>query len=129
MRQSSATAVRRRLLTLTVAAVLGAATFAASSAAPASAATVLTVYNRLTDYCLDSNYHDPAAANPQQGAVYAGPCNGGNYQNWGIYGNSNGGASFMDMQTGLCLDTWSVFPTYIYTSPCSSPDYGQQWYL
>jgi hypothetical protein len=111
--------------------VIGAVAIAATASAlvavgltigPASAASTFPLPNAQTGLCLDSNYHDPAASNPSQGAVYTDGCNGGNYQNW----IATDGSTFTltDAQTGLCLD--SNYNGNVYTLPCNGGNY-QNW--
>jgi hypothetical protein len=118
--------------------VLGAVALVATASAlvivglqigPASADSgpPVTYTDAQTGLCLDSNYQDPAASNPSQGAVYTLPCNGGNYQNWIVVSNGqdNGQAfNLVDAQTGLCLD--SNYNGNVYTLPCNGGNY-QNW--
>jgi hypothetical protein len=119
--------------------VLGAVAIAASASAlvivgldigPASADNFppSTFQDAQTGLCLDSNYQDPAASNPSQGAVYTDGCNGGNYQNWSgvdTYQGSNLDTfNLVDDQTGLCLD--SNDNGNVYTLPCNGGNY-QNW--
>lgn len=81
--------------------------------------------NQETQLCLDSNYHDPKAANPEQGAVYGENCNGGTYQKWNLASVSEG-VNLIDQQTGKCLD--SDYNRAAYTLPCSGSSY-QKWHI
>jgi hypothetical protein len=124
MARSSGYGARRRLLGLTAVAVAGVVALVVVGFAHAASAQVsVNFVNYWTNYCLDSNYHDPAASNPSQGAVYSLPCNGGNYQNWNP-GLGSSGLTIVDQQTGLCLD--SNYDGAVYTLPCNGGNY-QNW--
>ena len=60
------------------------------------AGSSITLHDKATGHCLDSN---------SSGDAYALQCNGGSYQHW--YDNSYGGGTvyFQDVQTGRCLTT------------------------
>lgn len=120
----------RMLARMTALLGLAAATgLCVSALVPASASAAtgpVTFHNRFyTGACLDSNYHDPAASNPNQGAVYADPCNGGNYQNWNLVGDT-----IVDAQTEHCLDSDTHYGSSgnAYTLPCNGGDY-QNWQI
>jgi hypothetical protein len=93
-------------------------------AAPANASMTSILKNYQTGYCLDCNWHDPAASNPDQGAVYANPaCNGGNWQEWTATQNANGTYEVQDGETDYCLDSnW-------HDPAASNPDQGKVYTL
>jgi hypothetical protein len=116
--------VHRRLLGLSAVGGAVALVLTLVPAAPASAAGITgPLIDFQTAYCLDSNYHDPAAANPDQGAVYTLPCNGGLYQQWIFVNNDNPyWVEIQDRQTSYCLDSNYQNPDYpslgaVYTLP------------
>lgn len=93
---------------------------AALTAAPASASTTTILRSWSNGACLDSNY---------AGAVYEGPCNGGNYQNWDLNFNFNvlgEQSQIKDNQTGLCL---AHLPGGMLTEGCNSGDRYQLWFV
>jgi Ricin-type beta-trefoil lectin domain len=92
----------------------------------------VTWQDNQTHLCLDSNYHDPKASNPQQGAVYTDHCNGGLWQKWAITYVGNGTVTLSDVQTGYCLDSNPdpASPSLgdVYTLPCNGGRW-QEWYV
>ena len=128
----------RALAVVASAALIVTAAVHASTEGTASAdsVVVLFVINSQTNLCLDSNYQDPNASNPQQGAVYALPCNGTTYQDWEFIRTGSDIAKpyeIVNFQTGLCLDSNYQDPKAsnpqqgaVYTLPCNGDAY-QQW--
>lgn len=94
-------------------------------ASPASATTALFLVNNAAGTCLDSNFHDPAASNPNQGAVYTDQCNGGRFQQWEAVYTSAVTVKWVDVATGRCLDSNSS--GNVYTLPCNGGNYQKWW--
>ena len=78
------------------------------------AGSEVTLHDKATGRCLDSN---------TAGSTYALACSGNNWQNWFTGTNGGGGYYFEDAQTGMCLTTGTqANSTLIYmktVSPCA----------
>jgi hypothetical protein len=101
---------------------------ASAEVTPAGSSVAFTQFSdQQTGFCLDSNYSDPG--NPQWGAVYTDPCNGGLFQEWAMTAQANGTVLLTDVQTGYCLDSNPSNPSdTVYTDPCVG-DASQEWYI